>query len=348
MRVARVSAGPPVRKRMSTLTLILLTAYRFWRNRSGRVFRHYVYPGRVVLALLMFCVAGVGVSEVGATPRAVQVGSPEAVGSSPAAAVESDSLRIDSRSVDVRSPGDERFDAYETDDTYDYVRETTPEEDQNSLIMRLLRAFLESITATAERRALVDFVLYGLVALAIGYGLLAIIRMEPRASRRRATSSAYQPDGLDERVKETDFEPLIEAAINNEEYRSGLRLMYLHGLQQLDRSGWIDWVPDRTNLQYERSLTGTAVGPSFREATRIFDSVWYGDRHVSATEFEDLRRPFDAVRAHAEAERGSDSESNEERSPSAGAKKTQPTPVDAEIHEPTSRSTASSAGGEER
>jgi len=280
------------------------TAYHYWRIPSGRDVHALVYRGAMVFALLVLCATGAGGSAASASVQgdAAQVGSPGATPSSRAEAAR-DSLRVDTRALDVRAPGDERFDAYEADDTSDYIRETPPEEDRQSLIGRLLRAFLESITATAERRAVVDIVLYGLVALAIGYGLLAIIRMEPRASKHRRTSPGYQSDGLDERVKETAFEPLIDQAIDEGEYRSALRLMYLHGLQQLDRSGWIDWRPDRTNLQYERSLTGTAVGPSFRDATRIFDIVWYGDVRVRAEEFDDLRRPFDEVRDYTEGER---------------------------------------------
>lgn len=333
-----------------------LTAYRYWRISSGRAVQALVYRGAMVFALLALCATGAEGSDASASAwgDAAQVGSPEAIPSSRAETAARESLRVDNRALDVRAPGDERFEAYEADDTYDYIRETPPEEDQQSLIGRLLKAFLESITATAERRAVVDVVLYGLVALAIGYGLLAIIRMEPRASKHRATSPGYQSDGLDERVKETAFEPLIDQAINEGEYRSALRLMYLHGLQQLDRSDWINWRPDRTNLQYERSLTGTAVGPSFREATRIFDVVWYGDVRVRAAEFDDLRRPFDEVRDYAEGERegGSGSQAEGEEPVSTAAKPNQPTTEDAGMrdadrNEPTSEATASRAGGDE-
>ena len=334
---------------------MLPTAYHYWRIPSGRDVHALVYRGAMVFALLVLCAIGAGGSPASASVRgdAAQVGSPGATPSSRAEAAR-DSLRVDTRALDVRAPGDERFEAYEADDTYDYIRETPPEEDQQSLIGRLLRAFLESITATAERRAVVDIVLYGLVALAIGYGLLAIIRMEPRASKHRRTSPGYQSDGLDERVKETAFEPLIDQAIDEGEYRSALRLMYLHGLQQLDRSGWIDWRPDRTNLQYERSLTGTAVGPSFRDATRIFDIVWYGDVRVRAEEFDDLRRPFDEVRDYAEGEREEDSgsQADGEGPASTAAKPNQATTGDAGMrgadrNEPTSEATASRAGGDQ-
>ena len=231
------------------------------------------------------------VHDPGDTPTVRQIGAPEVLELSDDKAAQSDTIRVDDQAVEVRAPSEERMAMYENDDAYEYTREAPPEESLG-ILSWILSTIVDLLTSSETSRTITEIVIYTLVAIAIAYGLLAVIRMEPR-SKRRSSTSGYRADGLEEQVQATDFEPLIDQAMQDEDYRSVIRLMYLHGLQKLDRSEHIEWAPDRTNRQYANDLSGTDLQGPFREATRIFDIVWYGDVDVTRSDIERLRPPFD-------------------------------------------------------
>ncbi|PEN14881.1 hypothetical protein CRI94_00880 [Longibacter salinarum] len=208
-----------------------------------------------------------------------------------------DTTQVGTSGLEVRIPPDERLDAYRSDDTYDYVRESP--DGEGGFLRRALSRFLDALFGTEWGVQLTEYVIYAAIFLLVAYGILALIRMEPSASRRRRPTSNYQRDELEERVQEADFDTLIEHALDDQDYRSALRLLYLRALQILDQNDWIQWAPERTNAHYERRLRRTMIGGAFREATHIFDVVWYGDVHVEEADFRALRRPFDTVTEHA-------------------------------------------------
>lgn len=272
--------------------------------------------GQVSLVSLLVCVSVVAVAAMfasvpaigGNAPTVGQIGAPSVYDVREEAG-RSDSLWLDDQRVEVRAPSDERMAEYEKDDAYNYERDAPPDEG-TGIMQWLLSQLIDLLQSSETSRTITEIVIYALVAVAIGYGLLTVIRMEPR-SKRRTSGSGYRADGLEERVKDTEFEPLIDRAMQDGDYRSAIRLMYLHGLQKLDREGRIEWAPDRTNRQYARDLSGTDLREPFREATRIFDIVWYGDVDVSESDVRRLRPPFDQIREEARASLSSSASQND-------------------------------------
>ena len=226
------------------------------------------------------------------TPVVRQSEMPSVVSSDDSAA--NDTIRVDDQAVDLRTPSAQRMAEYETHDAYDYTRDDPPDESMG-IVAWILSQIIDFLNSSETSRTITEIVMYVLAAIAIGYSILAVIRMEPR-SRRHSTTSGYRADGLEDRVQETDFEPMIDEAMHEDDYRRAIRLMYLQGLQRLDRFGWIDWAPDRTNRQYEQDLSGTDLREPFRQATRVFEIVWYGDVDVGESDMRRLRPPFDVIR----------------------------------------------------
>jgi len=257
-----------------------------------------------------------------------------------------DTIRVDDQAVELRTPSAERMAEYETDSDYDYTRDDPPDESMG-IVAWILSQIIDFLHSSETSRTITEIVMYLLAAIAIGYGILAVIRMEPR-SRRRTSASGYRTDGLEDRVQETDFDPLIDEAMNEDGYRRAIRLMYLQGLQRLDRSGWIHWAPDRTNRQYEQDLSGTDLREPFRQATRVFDIVWYGDVDVSKSDVRRLRPPFDIIRKRANTPPNSapsaempSAPSSSDRSFSAGSSS-----AGSSSDEPSSDPLSARAGGE--
>ena len=139
-------------------------------------------------------------------------------------------------------------------------------------------------------------------ALFVGAGAFIVLRLLEidftailgRSPRR--TALAY--DTMAENIHEVDFATRLADAEAAGNWRLAVRLGYLQLLKNLADSGLINWQPDKTNHAYMAELP--AAGPlrgAFREATRQFEYVWYGELALTAPLYAQVRAGFLALRA---------------------------------------------------
>ena len=139
-------------------------------------------------------------------------------------------------------------------------------------------------------------------ALFVGAGAFIVLRlleidftaMLGRSPRR--TALAY--DTMTENIYEVDFATRLAVAEAAGNWRLAVRLGYLQLLKDLADGGLINWQPDKTNHAYlaELSPAGPLRG-AFREATRQFEYVWYGELALTAPLYAQVRAGFLALRA---------------------------------------------------
>lgn len=104
----------------------------------------------------------------------------------------------------------------------------------------------------------------------------------------RRASLAY--DTTAENIHEVDFATRLADAEAAGNLRLAVRLGYLQLLKTLSDRGLIQWQPDKTNHAYLAELP--ADGPlraDFREITRQFEFVWYGELALSGALYEQVR-----------------------------------------------------------
>ena len=139
-------------------------------------------------------------------------------------------------------------------------------------------------------------------ALFVGAGVFIVLRlleidftaMLGRSPRRAAM--AY--DTMAENIHEVDFATRLAEAEAASNWRLAVRLGYLQLLKTLADGGQIQWQPDKTNHAYLAELP--AAGPlrgAFREATRQFEYVWYGELALTAPLYAQIRAGHQALRA---------------------------------------------------
>ena len=139
-------------------------------------------------------------------------------------------------------------------------------------------------------------------ALFVGAGVFIVLRlleidftaMLGRSPRRAAM--AY--DTMAENIHEVDFATRLAEAEAAGNWRLAVRLGYLQLLKTLADGGQIQWQPDKTNHAYLAELP--AAGPlrgAFREATRQFEYVWYGELALTAPLYAQIRAGHQALRA---------------------------------------------------
>ena len=88
------------------------------------------------------------------------------------------------------------------------------------------------------------------------------------------------------------FESEIRKAINSNNYRLAIRLLFLRSLRQLNNNEIIVYKPTKTNADYLFQLHGSPYYKPFFKLTRIFDYVWYGKFQLDTEGFNELQKEF--------------------------------------------------------
>jgi len=105
-------------------------------------------------------------------------------------------------------------------------------------------------------------------------------------------SGTFQHNVLDENIHEMDFERLIDEAVAKKDYRSGIRLLFLHALKMLSDKNHIHWDQGKTNHDYIDELKLAELKPGFSDLNYYFEYAWYGNFNVNADTFDHVRNIF--------------------------------------------------------
>lgn len=107
-------------------------------------------------------------------------------------------------------------------------------------------------------------------------------------------------DGEEEVISDENIDEKINKAINERDYRSAVRFLYLKSLGLLNDRGWIRYHAQATNHDYIYQLKEQPVAGDFRFLTQVYDYVWYGEFAVNDDQFGrlhgDFKRFYQAIR----------------------------------------------------
>lgn len=117
-----------------------------------------------------------------------------------------------------------------------------------------------------------------LVSLLAVYGIYKLFLSEGQFlfDRKKRTQAA---PGADEPVdiSEVNWEALLQKAVQNNDLQQAVRFSYMWLLQLLQQSELIKYRDDKTNNDYYRELYNTAYKQSFRQLSRQYEYVVYGN-----------------------------------------------------------------------
>ncbi len=131
------------------------------------------------------------------------------------------------------------------------------------------------------------FIVAAFVAVMIWFLLVSDV------SLFRKKAAILQPEkdiALNEDIFSISYKQELEKAIAEENYRLGVRLMYLHILRLLSEKDIIQYKIERTNSDYLAQLYNTSYYKDFFRLTRNFEYVWYGKFDISLATFEMIRK----------------------------------------------------------
>ena len=201
-------------------------------------------------------------------------------------AAANDRAAVRVRSVDANKLGDIRADR-----DYRYGEELPP---TASWWDRLRAWFWHKVGQLFESKAYQNIgqylLLAGIAALVIW--LLYKAEVLSNLFPGRAKNQGLDYETLEENIHVINFSDRIGEAVENQNYRLAVRLLYLQTLKSLTDGGLINWQPDKTNRQYAYELTGNAKRLDFERLTTQFEYVWYGDFPVDEARFGAIRHQF--------------------------------------------------------
>ncbi len=100
---------------------------------------------------------------------------------------------------------------------------------------------------------------------------------------------------LDEYIHETDLDKFLSEAIAASNWSLAVRLYFLQTIKLLSEKEAISWSREKTNRDYLREMRNHRLGMHFRDVTRQYERIWYGNQSISSEEFARLEPEFKGI-----------------------------------------------------
>ena len=210
---------------------------------------------------------------------------------------QADSLTV---KKDKSSIVQKKFDAkalekYKSDKDFDYsenevAKDPTLIERVFNWLSRQLLRFLEWIFGVKYAKGIFGTILRAIPYIIVGILLFLLIKFFLKVNSNSIVSNASNKPIVsiteDEAlIKHKDLLKLINQAIDQKNYRLAIRFYYLNIIKQLEDNELITWEQQKTNEDYIQEISKENIKSSFKDLTRLYDFVWYGNIEIDETKF---------------------------------------------------------------
>lgn len=182
-----------------------------------------------------------------------------------------------------------RIATWQADPATNYNRELlTPEVNVLEWISMQVARLLQKLFGSEFAEEYTELILIGLVVVLLLLVVWFLYRKRPELFMRlRRNRLDYQIQ--EDTIYGVDFEQEIATALQQEDYRSAIRLLYLQTLKQLSDAERIDWQPYKTPTEYLYEVKAEGIRASFRLLTTGFLRVRYGNFDASEPLFREMQ-----------------------------------------------------------
>lgn len=166
-----------------------------------------------------------------------------------------------------------RLQVWRRDDDYAYGRELVPSQDSlMDWVAKRLNEFFENIFGSNFYQDHQDTLWICIGLAALGAVLAFLLWKHPELFARSGRRKPMEYEVTEDTIYGIDFPSEIEKALENENFREALRLMYLQTLKSLSYYHQIEWQPFKTPTQYTFEFRQA----DFKKMTSLFVRVRYG------------------------------------------------------------------------
>ena len=206
----------------------------------------------------------------------------------------------DDTEIDKKEITEKDLETYKADKDFNYVEfeaEETFLDRAYRWLQNILRKFWEAIFGVGTASGFLYFIFRILPYLLLGFLFFLLIRFFLKVNSNRLVMNTKEQGNVsiteeEQIIKNEDIPALIKEAIKQKNYRLAIRYYYLLSLKHLTDNNSINWEPQKTNEDYIKEISTSSLKDSFKNITRIYDYVWYGEFGVDALRFEALKQPF--------------------------------------------------------
>ncbi|MBR9846024.1 MAG: DUF4129 domain-containing protein [Algicola sp.] len=223
-------------------------------------------------------------------------------------AQDKDSVVIyDDSNLDVKDISENDLETYKADDDFNY-EETEPEDNfivraYNTFIewlSNIIREIVEAVFGVGEAQGLLYFIFNVVPYLILAFLIFLLLRFFLRVNSRtlitgQKETANFQFTEDEQIIKNEDINALIDNAIAQKNYRLAIRYYYLLSLKYLSEQQVIIWQQEKTNEDYITEIKSDSIKNNFKNITRIYDYVWYGEFNIDQLRFESLKIPFESL-----------------------------------------------------
>ncbi|WP_221766292.1 DUF4129 domain-containing protein [Hymenobacter metallilatus] len=192
--------------------------------------------------------------------------------------------------VRLRRPAAARLSELRGQRDFRYVEVKSEQSDWSAFFAPFWR-WLADVLDTPAGNFAWKYGFYAVLVAALVFAVLKILQVDiTRAFGRAPRQAPLSFDTETEDLHGLDLDGLLAQAEAEHSYRLAVRLGYLQVLRQLSDKGLIRWQPDKTNHDYLYELPAGPLPEAFRELTRQFEYVWYGEQDdLTAADYERVR-----------------------------------------------------------
>lgn len=210
-------------------------------------------------------------------------------------------INFDESTVEKQIITKDDLGAYKADDDFNYTEVAVEESFLDKAyrwLQNILRKFWESIFGVGTAQGFLYFIFRVLPYILLGFLVFLLIRFFLKVNSKNLINKAKEKGTIsfteeEQIIKNEDIPALIKEAVNQKNYRLAIRYYYLLSLKNLTLNESISWQPQKTNEDYIKEIEKDHLKVDFKNITKIYDYVWYGEFNVDALKYEALRHPFE-------------------------------------------------------
>ena len=217
------------------------------------------------------------------------------------------SVHYDDSKLEVKDISENDLDSYKADEDFNYTINETEEnfisrafDNFINWIANLIREIVEAIFGVGKAEGLIFFLFYILPYFILTLLIFLLVRFFLKVNSRtlitgKKEAPSFQFTEDEQIIKNEDINALINDAIAKNNYRLAIRYYYLLSLKYLTEKHVITWQQEKTNEDYITEIESETLKNNFKNITRIYDYVWYGEFNVDQLRFENLKVPFESL-----------------------------------------------------
>ncbi len=194
--------------------------------------------------------------------------------------------RLDSSAILLKQPTSEKERLIFSDSKLNYKQSVEQKPG-------LVDAFFEWLSkklfghASFKNKVLARRIIYWSIASVALIIMIVLLRRSEWVSlvKPKSKATGFNFNDLNEDLDTINFNARIEEAEALGDYRLAIRWQYLKCLYELDKKGQISFANYKTTINYLYELKTEAVRDGFKEVSKVYEYIWYGEFKITAAHY---------------------------------------------------------------